>query len=170
MAGKLAARVKLPPRHVAVHFNPRVPLDSKELRPIARALVSAVAAVPEFRNAYAVVRRLSAADLPRAIRTIRVHAADCITKHFWSAPESGFVQDMLVEEIQALIDKKGRLLRLYRSKVESVWLLVVVEGFTSASLAAITTELLQHEYRSGFDGVALLDNAHNSCWVLRTAP
>lgn len=72
-------------------------------------------------------------------------------------------------DVQATIDRKERKVAVYRKRVEVVWLLIVLQGFSGSASWSVHDSVFGHQFRTSFDGVVLLDYAMNKAHVLAGA-
>ncbi|WP_157655424.1 hypothetical protein [Burkholderia ubonensis] len=72
-------------------------------------------------------------------------------------------------DIQATIDRKECKVAAYRNRVEDVWLLIVLQGFSGSAAWSVHDSVFAHHFCTSFDGVVLLDYAMNKAHVLAGA-
>jgi len=164
-AQALAERMNLPAVRVAIRFTRRA-LHRRQIPELAAAVAQAVGSAPHSASGVMELPRGNRTPLPRVISSILIHSREFITDHLWYSADGGISAPVTTNEIQHCIDLKARLKSRYRLSVPRVWLLIVVEGFTVASFGTVNEDVLAHTYHAPFDGVALLDNAHDQCWAL----
>jgi hypothetical protein len=90
-------------------------------------------------------------------RHIWLHYHPQITRSIWQPIKAWWVPALNADSVIEKIASKELRLAAYKQRVNSVFLLLVVYGFDGASAASIDEALLQHAYRTRFDGVVLLD-------------
>ncbi|TKC89745.1 hypothetical protein FAZ69_12605 [Trinickia terrae] len=69
-------------------------------------------------------------------------------------------------DIQATIDRKECKVAAYRNRVEDVWLLIVLQGFSGSAAWSVHDSVFAHHFCTSFDGVVLLDYAMNKAHLL----
>ncbi|WP_437597530.1 hypothetical protein [Sorangium sp. So ce590] len=119
-------------------------------------------------------------NLPGSLRDVLSHVMvaptpDYQTESIWQAVVADYLE---VEEsaVQAILDAKELLLPAYRARVRSIWLLVHGSRRPSVGLPGhgrwsthgqLTRAVLEHPFRSSFDGVYYLDRDLGRCDRLR---
>ncbi len=71
----------------------------------------------------------------------------------WGAPSVGVVREDCVEDLQAVIDRKGRRISAYLKRCSSVWLVIVVTNEFACSFLELGPETRTHPYVSPFERV-----------------
>jgi hypothetical protein len=88
----------------------------------------------------------------------------------WQPVGAWWVPVASVAHVQATIDKKERKIAAYRRRVEEVWLLIVLQGFSGSASWSVDDAVFSHPFRATFDGVVLVDYAMNRANVLTITP
>lgn len=65
--------------------------------------------------------------------------------------------------------KKSARYAAYRKRVEDVWLLIVLQGFSGSAAWLVHDSVFAHHFCTSFDGVVLLDYARNKAHLLAGA-
>ncbi|WP_449412407.1 hypothetical protein [Pandoraea soli] len=84
----------------------------------------------------------------------------------WQPVGAWWVPVASAESVQATIDKKERKIAAYRKRVEEVWLLIVLQGFSGSASWSVDDAVFSHCFSTTFDGLVLLDYAMNRAHVL----
>ncbi|WP_413658639.1 hypothetical protein [Paraburkholderia phenoliruptrix] len=87
----------------------------------------------------------------------------------WQPVGAWWVPVALPADVQATIDRKERKVAAYRKRVEDVWLLIVLQGFSGSASWSVHDSVLEHHFCTSFDGVVLLDYAMNKAHLLAGA-
>ena len=157
-ARKRATRWDCPPLLVTACLDSRIPLCPPDVPEAARALAEAALAHAASVGPHA-VRSISQHDggLPSPLSWLLLAFPTGRERPRWSAVSDTEIANVRLEDIEAVIAKKARLVPRYRTLAWPVWLLIVVDPFSPSSLARLTPEVVQHSYDSPFAGVALYD-------------
>ena len=150
-AQALAESSAMPVVDVAVHFNELVPIAKAHRDVIVNALVDLVSRHMPTIDASVIVEpwRQPSYQL-RCVRTVRLYRAAILTRHHWSAPDSGWVQMDFVPELQHLIDEKNSRYARYRQHCDECWLLIVASGGRPSGLFEPSDQTRNHVFRSSF--------------------
>ncbi|WP_143310272.1 hypothetical protein [Burkholderia pseudomallei] len=87
----------------------------------------------------------------------------------WQPVGAWWVPVALPADVQATIDRKERKVAAYRKRVEDVWLLIVLQGFSGSAAWSVHDSVFAHRFCTSFDGVVLLDYAMNKAHLLAGA-
>ncbi|WP_155623485.1 hypothetical protein [Burkholderia vietnamiensis] len=87
----------------------------------------------------------------------------------WQPVDAWWVPVASPADVQATIDKKERKVAAYRKRVEDVWLLIVLQGFSGSASWSVHDSVFEHQFCTTFDGVVLLDYAMNKAHLLAGA-
>ncbi|MFM0089008.1 hypothetical protein PQR46_19035 [Paraburkholderia sediminicola] len=79
----------------------------------------------------------------------------------WQPVSAWWVPVASPADVQATVDRKERKVAAYRKRVEDVWLLIVLQGFSGSAAWSINDAVFSHQFETTFDGVVLLDYAMN---------
>lgn len=157
---------------VDVHFR-SVPLsEARERQEAARLLaefVSGQAAVHDDKVTWN-ERINPRPDSPfgKYATAVFIHFIPARAHPVWRSSEAWSPKFLWSGRIEEAIAKKESLLSTYRVKARKIFLLIVADGFTASRSVQVQDEALAHTYRTGFDGVVLLDYGHNRAYVLTT--
>lgn len=84
----------------------------------------------------------------------------------WQTVGAWWVPVASPEDVQATINRKEPKVLTYRKRVDDVWLLIVLQGFSGSAAWSLDDAVLVHRYTTTFDGVVLLDYAMNRAHLL----
>jgi hypothetical protein len=105
---------------------------------------------------------------PEEVDSIHIRKLPSALKGFWNAPSVGWVPDCSSEEIQEVIDKKSRRVIDYLRHCNSIWLVIVIDGFRISSSFNLPKKIRNHHYRSDFDRTFILNNVTPNSFRLST--
>ncbi|WP_250501611.1 hypothetical protein [Caballeronia sp. AZ7_KS35] len=88
----------------------------------------------------------------------------------WQPVSAWWVPVASPADVQTAIDKKECKVAAYRKRVENVWLLIVLQGFSGSATWSLDEAVFSHRFSTTFDGVVLLDNAMNKAHLIGTHP
>jgi hypothetical protein len=147
----LAEAAGIPALDVAVHFTDLVPVGKGDRDILIRGLVKLVSEnIPDVDHVTEIEVWRHPHDLLPGVRLVRVFRAEVLTKHHWSAPDSGWVQSEFVEELQQAIDAKNSLHAIYSRRCDECWLLVTASGSRPSGFLIPSDKTREHVYRSAF--------------------
>lgn len=143
---------KLPPLYVHVHFNLHFCCSEREVKASAEKIVRLVEQSLTKSSDEILCRRdeiqMSGVDLISVKRKLK-------GINRWTAPFGSFVPFVSSQQIQRILDEKNARCEKYRKKCHSIWLVIVMDRFQSASFAQIPEELLKSAYNHLFDSAFL---------------
>lgn len=84
----------------------------------------------------------------------------------WQPVAAWWVPIASPSDVQAEINRKESKVAAYRERVEIVWLLLVLQGFSGSAAWSIDKAVFSHQFCTTFDGVVLLDYAMNRAHLL----
>lgn len=84
----------------------------------------------------------------------------------WQPVGAWWVPVATPADIQATIDRKECKVAAYRNRVEDVWLLIVLQGFSGSAAWSVHDSVFAHHFCTSFNGVVLLDYAMNKAHLL----
>lgn len=87
----------------------------------------------------------------------------------WQPSAAFWVPVASVDKIQDVIDEKEQKISEYQKNVDSIWLLIVMDGFSGATAWSIDDKVISHHFETEFDNVVLLDRAMNKTHTLLRA-
>lgn len=100
------------------------------------------------------------------VGTIWLHHHPALPRSLWQPVAAWSVPIASVETVREAIDRKEDKVASYRLRAPSVWLLIVMQGFSGARAWSVDDAVYVHAYRSSFDGVVLFDYAMNQAHIL----
>ena len=157
--------------YVSVYFSPSIGLRKSIIPVLSARLAALVQSVNvEVDNSIMLEDDGKTDGFPEEVDTIHIRRLPSAVRGFWSAPDSGWVPDCSSEQIQDVIDKKTRRILDYRRRCNSIWLIIVIDGFRISSSFNLPKEIRNHHYRSGFDRTFLLNNVTPNSFRLSTYP
>jgi hypothetical protein len=155
---------------VSVHFSPYAKLRKSLVPGLATKLARIVAGTNVGMNGSVSLEDDSdAPGSPEEISMINIRRLQVLTKGFWTSPDAAFVPDCEPKEIQQIIDKKNKRVASYLRKCQTIWLLIIVDGFALSSTVNLPDATRSHVYRSGFNRTFVLENAAERSFELKTA-
>lgn len=84
----------------------------------------------------------------------------------WQPVGAWWVPVATPADIQATIGRKECKVAAYRNRVEDVWLLIVLQGFSGSAAWSVHDSVFAHHFCTSFNGVVLLDYAMNKAHLL----
>ncbi|MCE1182496.1 MAG: hypothetical protein LWW81_09365 [Rhodocyclales bacterium] len=102
------------------------------------------------------------------VAAIWLHHHPACPRSLWQPVSAWWVPIASVETVREAVDRKEDKLAAYRLRAPSVWLLIVVQGFSGARAWSVDDAVFAHRFHSSFDGVVLLDYAMNRAHILNT--
>lgn len=91
-------------------------------------------------------------------------------RSIWQPANASWVPVASIEDVRTAIERKEEKVAAYRRRAPTIWLLIVVQGFSGSSAWSVDDEVTSHFFRSSFDGIVLLDYAMNKAHVLNLVP
>ena len=147
-----------PTLYVTAFFDKQTQLRMRQINGIAEKLTNIICDHPlkvgettELHNPFD-----GSMDFPRAVDLLSIRRYASAKRALWYAPDSGFIPQMPIDALQELLNRKDKLLPVYRQHCDDVWLLIAY-GFSVSSWFERTREGLDHIYASRFDRVYLLE-------------
>src|SRR6266540_4856916 len=169
-AQRIYERLSGPEVWVSVHFSPYAKLRKSLVPGLATKLATIVAAAGLGVNGNVNLEDESdAPGFPDEFSMFNIRRLQVLTKGFWTAPDAAFVPDCEPNEIQQIIDKKNKRVPSYHRKCQTMWLLIVIDGFALSSTVNVPDATRIHVYRSGFDRTFVSENAAERSFELKTA-
>ena len=157
---------------MSVYFSHWIHLRKSTIRPLSARLAELVhSANLDNLDVYGdiVLENDGQTDgFPEGIDSIHIRRLPSVITGFWNAPDVGWIPDCSIEQIQDVIDKKTRRAIDYRQEGNSLWLVIVIDGFRISSSFNLPKKILNHYYRSEFDRSFLLNNVTPTSFRLRT--
>jgi hypothetical protein len=154
---------------VSVHFSPYATLRKSLVAGLAAKLATIVTAANVGINGNVELEDDSdAPGFPQEFSTVNIRRLQVLTKGFWTSPDAAFVPDCEPKEIQQIIDKKNKRVPSYLRKCQTIWLVVVFDGFALSSTVNLPDEIPKYVYKSGFDRTFIFENAAARSFELKT--
>jgi hypothetical protein len=155
--------------YVSVYFSHWINLRKSIIRPLSARLAELVQSASLDVYGDIVLENDGQTDgFPEEIDSIHIRRLPSVITGFWNAPDVGWIPDCSTEQIQDVIDKKNRRAIDYRQECNSLWLVIVIDGFRISSSFNLPKKILNHYYRSEFDRSFLLDNVTPTSFRLST--
>ena len=143
---------------VTLYFDDRIQLARSDEDEIAETTVAVVSAhippVGEDWRLEAWRFQVSNQPSPRGVEAIWIHHVPGWGA-LWSVARSTTVPDLTAHVVQRKIDGKESKLESYRLACDTVWLLLVVEGFAPSSHWSLERFPTDHPFDTSFDRVFL---------------
>ena len=161
-----------PPLVVHVRFNNRV-IRKSEVRNVADRIRAVVARVNLPRGEKQTIegwrlRRAEPGVLPVQIDEIRILNPDFPEpESLWGVPWGGAIPVLTKEQLQAEIAQKETKLPEYRKICDSLWLLLVADGFTLSTHFKLPDDIREMIFVSGFDRAFFFHNFECSAVELK---
>ncbi|MCO5411122.1 hypothetical protein [Ralstonia mojiangensis] len=161
---------------VKVVFREHTALSPKDQDAAATDLVAIVRSrINSMPSGVLSARLEDGTDFESALFTsVWLHHHPSCPRSRWQPVGAWWVPVASPVDIQATIDRKERKVAAYRKRVDDVWLLIVLQGFSGSAAWSLDDAVLVHRYMTTFDGVVLLDYAMNRAHLLaintRTQP
>jgi hypothetical protein len=145
----------LPPAWVTIHFDFNFNRSRRDIQPTANAISNLVAVNFPSGDEAVDIRRWTNEDIfPLGIDLISVHRLKRSSGH-WHAPHGSFVPKVEPLQIQKILNNKSPRVQIYRKKCDRIWLVMIVDRFTSSMFSLIPEETLEHSYSHQFDSAFL---------------
>lgn len=106
-------------------------------------------------------------ELPDELNEIFIRRLPQSESIFWESPKAGWFPQLSSRQIEEEIARKEKKLILYRKKCNTTWLLLIIEGFGTASTLSISKEALTTTYTTGFNKIFLFRNFESKSHELR---
>lgn len=108
-------------------------------------------------------------EFPDGVRSFHYRVHRNQEWELW-APSYGYMVPYLnVSDIEAVIEKKEKLLNSYQARCEKVWLLIATDAGMRSSHFDIPAEVTEYSYPTKFERVFLMRIFHRNLSELRTA-
>ncbi|USX08226.1 hypothetical protein [Paraburkholderia fungorum] len=143
-------------------LNPRVQeVAATDLAAIVRSRIPSIpAGVQAFRLE-------EGTDFESSLFTsVWLHHHPNYTQSRWQPVGAWWVPVASPADVQTTLDRKEGKIAAYRTRVEEVWLLIVLQGFSGSASWSVNDAVFSHQFMTSFDGVVLLDYAMNRAHVL----
>ncbi|HEY3368784.1 MAG TPA: hypothetical protein VGK74_27320 [Symbiobacteriaceae bacterium] len=142
-----------------VHFNEHHTPSKKDISRVAGELVTFVRAhVPAVgEHLHFSWHDSGPIALPTEVHAINIIRLASHTRSYWLSPDSDWEATLSVEQLQARITAKNRKAARYRSAVETVWLLIVLDSRRLSGWFDFQGAALEAVYESMFDRIFLFD-------------
>lgn len=89
-------------------------------------------------------------NIPDVIHSFSIVNYSCLSRHHWSIPRAGFVQEDFIKELQLTIDTKNAKYNDYLDSCDECWLIIDAPGNTPSSFFDPTDKTKNNIYRSYF--------------------
>ncbi|HEX3069741.1 MAG TPA: hypothetical protein VHX14_14325, partial [Thermoanaerobaculia bacterium] len=136
----------------SVEFDQHAKLRKEDVSGIARSIASIVA--PAATHQLRTLRVHRRNQLPSGVIDIWAHHRDNVEEPFVGLAWGGRVAPADEIELSKLAERKDKKLAIYRRHCSAVWLLLVVDPYSPASMAYVPSEFRLRN--SGFDRVVAL--------------
>ena len=157
--------------YVSVYFSNWIHLKKSIIPALSARLAELVQSVNVDVNCSIMLEDDGETDgFPEEVDSIHIRRLPAVIRGFWNAPNGGWVPDCSSEQIQETIDKKNRRVIDYRRHCNSIWLVIVIDGFRISSSFNLPRATRNHDYRSAFDRTFLLSNITPCSFRLITHP
>lgn len=142
----------------SVHFDPACNLRKADVPRLVEALEKLVRRnLPEVgEKAEEQYNWLNREYFPEEIHSILLHRFDGQSENVWNARGGTFVPALRPDELAAIVAKKSSRVGAYRKNCDKVWLLIVANGLTLASIWTIEREVVAKVSRGPFDRAFVL--------------
>lgn len=151
------------PLLVQILFHPRVKIAKENIDAIAEAIARAVEKTTIEPGEVVMLKRTGVTQvfLPREVVHIAIRRPliDKKEEDLWRCSSSGWIPELPPQEIQDVIDKKGRKLANYTLNCSEVWLLIVADAARLPATVDLSESALLHVYTTRFDRVFFFSNA-----------
>ncbi|MGF6699566.1 hypothetical protein OKW38_004178 [Paraburkholderia sp. MM5496-R1] len=153
---------------VKVVFREHAALRPKDQDAAATNLVAIVGSrIPSIPTGVFAARLEEGTDFESDLFTsVWLHHHPNCPRSRWQPVSAWWVPVASPADVQATIDRKERKVAAYRKRVEDVWLLIVLQGFSGSAAWSVHDSVFAHHFCTSFDGVVLLDYAMNKAHVL----
>lgn len=153
---------------VKVIFREDVVMGPREQDAAAADLAAIVLSrIPSIPEGVFAVRLEEGTDFESSLFTaVWLHHHPNCPRSRWHPVGAWWVPVASVDHVQETIDKKERKIAAYRKRVEEIWLLIVLEGFSGSASWSVADAVFTHPFSTTFDGVVLLDYAMNRAHLL----
>lgn len=161
-----------PPLVVHVDFNNRL-IRKSEVRDIATRICEVVARIDVQRGESRTIeawrlKRTEPGALPPHVDEIWILNPDFPEpESLWGVPRGGVIPVLTKERLQEEITQKEAKLPEYRKICDSLWLLLVADGFTLATHFKLPDDIGEMEFVSDFDRVFFFHNFECNAVELR---
>jgi hypothetical protein len=108
-------------------------------------------------------------DIPEVIHSFSIVNYSCLTRHHWSIPRAGFIQENFTQEMQVAIDDKNKKYDGYLDKCDECWLIIDAPGDSPSSFFDPTDETKNHTYNSKFTKTFFVGGFLDNYIELKTA-
>ena len=153
-----------PALYVRVTFNPRFPLTKGKKRPLAEAIANCVTQAlvpPSFGTPQTVV---PSDHLPQGIMRISMNASVSSTDRMWAPDWGNWETPVEPHHIESVIQGKLDMVAEARTKCGELWLVIVLDDFSFAAPAELTSAAKNSSYKHPFDRLLWLEaNAPRVC-------
>lgn len=158
-----------PAVHVGVMFS-EMSYAPTELEPLADELASFVQRAYPVDRPWVIFTDDNTSDLPTAFAGIRISKYASRETGFWSMEQCGTRAVLDRTIIQEAIDAKNRLVPVYRLRIPTVWLLLVMDALYLSSSFTVPEEIVCEHYSCVFDRAFLFSLVDGRSWPLMLRP
>jgi len=153
---------------VKVVFRNHAKLNPRVLEAVATGLAAIVLSrIPSIPTGVFAARLEEGTDFESDLfASIWLHHHPSCPRSRWQPVGAWWVPVASAEKVQATIDKKECKVAAYRKRVEEVWLLIVLQGFSGSASWSVDDAVFSHRFSTTFNGVVLLDYAMNRASLL----
>lgn len=153
---------------VKVVFRDHAKLNPRVQETVATDLAAIVRSrIPSIPTGVFAARLKAGTDFESDLFTsVWLHHHPNCPRSRWQPVGAWWVPVASADSVQAIIDKKERKIAAYRTRVEEVWLLIVLQGFSGSASWSVDDAVFSHQFMTSFDGVVLLDYAMNRAHLL----
>ena len=157
-AQMLYEKLQREPVIASVHFDPAYNLHKADVPRLAKALEKLVGRnLPEVGEmAEEQYNWLNREYFPEEIHSILLHRFEGQAENFWNAGGGTYVPALRPEELSSIVAKKSSRVGDYRKSCDKLWLLIVANGVTLASIWAIEREVVAKVNKGPFDRAFVL--------------
>ncbi|MFC2119822.1 hypothetical protein ACFLQ4_02000 [Bacteroidota bacterium] len=97
-------------------------------------------------------------NFPEEISYLQILKMNSLRENFVTVPLTGWVQEDFDDQIQNEIDRKEKKIKMYKTKAEKLWLLVVADWKSEGSFFDPSDRTLSRVYKSKFNRVYFINS------------
>jgi len=136
---------------VSVHWVTHEPRTRTDRQPTSEALASVVAQnVPLLGRCCHLDWSSLPEPLASTVHQVRIDRLIDYSNSDWRMPRAGWFPSVHADDIRTAVAKKERYIDGYQEQCDTVWLLIVAEGFGPSSWCELPNETRQQQYITRF--------------------
>ena len=142
---------------ISIHFNNSASLTKASVGPLSDRIVEVVSKfMPAIGECYDIDANHYWEALPGEVDEIHMHRSSESDIVAAMTPVAHWIPSLGPEQIEKAVRQKEDRLGLYHERVNTVWLLIVLEGGSVANWFGSSDEALRYTYTTAFDRLLLL--------------